>query len=174
MATVLGQRLLFLGLVAILLAAPAWAQFGVPWQRTPMIAVISADDSDPRHALVDEAIDFWNRMLQEINSGFRLGPPVRHVMPIPEEGLRTLSTSIVDRGGASVQVPPSLRGLRGRPHHPARRLGLRVVRRTVRFGRQARRRHQGSEFQAIELAERCAECDRAGDRARDWPREQKR
>jgi Matrixin len=113
MATVLGQRLLYLGLVALLLAAPAWAQFGVPWQRTPMIAVISADDRDPRHALVDEAIDFWNRTLQEINSGFRLGPPVRHVMPIPEEGLRTLSTSIVGRGGASVQVPPSLRGLPG-------------------------------------------------------------
>ena|ERR1700730_854747 len=107
MATVLGQQLLYLGLVALLLAAPAWAQFGVPWQRTPMIAAISTDDKDPRHALVDEAIDFWNRTLQEINSGFRLGPPVRHVMPIPEEGLRTLSTSIVGRGGASVQVPSS-------------------------------------------------------------------
>ena len=113
MVVLLGQRLLCLGLVTLLLATPAQAQFGAPWQRTPMITVMSADDKDPRHALVEEAITFWNRTLQDVNSGFRLGPTVRQAMPIPEEGLRTLSASIVGRGGASVQVPPSLRGLPG-------------------------------------------------------------
>ena len=110
---VLNHRLLYLGLIALLVAAPARAQFGVPWQRTPAIAVISIDGKDPRHALVEEAIDFWNRTLQEVNSGLRLGPAVRHALPIPEEDLRTLSASIVGRRGSPVQVPPSLRGLPG-------------------------------------------------------------
>jgi len=66
----------------------------VPWQRTPTIAVLATDDSDPRYSLVDEAVAFWNRTFEEINSGFRLGPVVRRAMPIPEEGLRALSESI--------------------------------------------------------------------------------
>ncbi len=113
MAVVLGQRLRYLGLVALLLATPARAQFGVPWQRTPTITVISANEKDPRHALVEEAIAFWNSTLHEVDSGFRLGLTVRHTMSIPEEGLRALSAAIVGRGGASAQVPPSLRGLPG-------------------------------------------------------------
>ena len=113
MAVVLGQRLRYLGLVALLLAMPAQAQFGVPWQRTPTVTVISANEKDPRHALVEEAIAFWNSTLQEVDSGFRLGLTVRHTMSIPEEGLRALSAAIVGRGGASAQVPPSLRGLPG-------------------------------------------------------------
>jgi hypothetical protein len=113
MATALGNRLPCLGLIALLAAAPAHAQPGVPWQRMPTITVISADDKDPRHALVEEAIAFWNRTLQEVDSGFRLGPVVRHSLPIPEDGLRTLSALIVDGRGWPVQVPPSLRGLPG-------------------------------------------------------------
>jgi len=113
MAVIPGRRLLYLGLLALLLATPARAQFGVPWQRIPMITVIAADDSDPRHVLVEEAIAFWNKTLQEVDSGFHLGPVARQAMPIPEEGLRTLSAYILNRGGASVQVPASLRGLSG-------------------------------------------------------------
>jgi Matrixin len=113
MAVVLGQRRRYLSLLALLLATPAQAQFGVSWQITPTITVISANEKDPRHALVEEAIAFWNSTLQEVDAGFRLGPAVRQTMPIPEEGLRTLSAAIVGSGGASVQVPPSLRGLPG-------------------------------------------------------------
>jgi hypothetical protein len=110
---VLGQRLRISGLVALLATAPAHAQFGVAWQRTPTIAVISVDDRDPRHAMVDEAVAFWNRTLQEIDSGFRLGAAVRQAMPIPEEALQTLSASVVGSRGSRVQVPASLRGLPG-------------------------------------------------------------
>ena len=113
MARVLGHRRHILGLIALLVAAPAHAQFGVPWQRTPTITVISVDDRDPRLALVDEAISFWSRTLQEIDSGFRLGAAVRQTMPIPEEGLQTLSGAIVGSRGSRVQVPASLRGLPG-------------------------------------------------------------
>ena len=102
-----------LSLLALLLPAPAYAQFGVPWPRAPTIAVISVDERDARQALVDEAIAFWNRTLQELDSGFRLGSAVRHAMPIPEDGLRTLSASIIHRRGSPAQVPPSLRGLPG-------------------------------------------------------------
>lgn len=107
------SRLLYLGLAALLMTAPAYAQFGIPWQRTPSIAVISADDRDPRHALVAEAISFWNEALHQINSGFRLGRAVRQGLPIPEEGLQTLSVSIISSRGRPVDVPPSLRGLPG-------------------------------------------------------------
>jgi len=113
MVNIFGRRMLYAGLFALLAAAPAHAQFGRSWERTPMVAVISADQKDPRHALVEEAIDFWNRMLQEIDSGFRLGPAVRESRPIPEEGLRTLSASIAGSRGSPLQVPPSLRGLPG-------------------------------------------------------------
>src|SRR5262249_11756759 len=60
------------------------AQLGVPWPRTPTIVVISAE-GDPRLRLVDEALSFWNKTLEEIGSGFRLGPAGRLVQPIPEE-----------------------------------------------------------------------------------------
>lgn len=101
-----------LGLLALLvITAPAHAQFG--WQRTPTVMVISAEQGDPRHALVEEAIAFWNKTFQEIDSGFRLGPVARQTGPIPEEALQALSESIAGRGGRGVQVPPALRGLQG-------------------------------------------------------------
>ena len=100
-------------LAALLLAMLAKAQFGVGWQRTPAITVIHADEDDPRLALVDEALAFWNRTLQDLGSSFRLGPAVRHKVPIPDEGLRALSTMILERRGLFVDVPASLRGLPG-------------------------------------------------------------
>jgi hypothetical protein len=96
---------------ASMLAAPAHAQFGVPWQRVPAITVISAADDDPRLDLVDEAISHWNGILIELRSGFRLGVVRRQVSPIPEEALQALSQSIAGRGWA--QAPEALRGLPG-------------------------------------------------------------
>lgn len=87
------------------------AQFGASWHRTPVITITSSD-GDPRLDLVDEAISFWNKTLEEIGSAFRLGPATRYVMPIPEEGLQTFSLSVVGTRG-SVQVPQALRGLPG-------------------------------------------------------------
>jgi hypothetical protein len=97
-------------LLASFLAAPAHAQFGVPWQRVPAVAVIGAED-DPRLAVVDEAIAHWNGILAELGSAFRLGPVKRQVLPIPEEALQQLSRAI-PRAGAE-QVPGALRGLPG-------------------------------------------------------------
>jgi hypothetical protein len=55
----------------------AHAQFAVPWRHAPTLAAISSAESDPRLGLVDEAVAFWNKTLEEIGSGFRLPPAVR-------------------------------------------------------------------------------------------------
>ncbi len=41
------------------------------WNKIPMI-VVSGKEGDPRIQLVHDAIDFWNKQLAEIGSGFRL------------------------------------------------------------------------------------------------------
>ena len=69
-----------------LMAGTAHAQFGRPWSRTPTIAVIGSD-GDFRLGLVDEAIAFWNKTLEDIGSGFRLGAFTRIAQPVPEEAL---------------------------------------------------------------------------------------
>lgn len=99
-------------IVASLTANTAHAQFGVPWRDTPKIMVISAE-GDPRLSLVDEAVSFWNKTLEEIGSGFRLGPVGRLVQPVPEEALQSLSRSVVGGSRGPVDIPPALRNLPG-------------------------------------------------------------
>jgi hypothetical protein len=84
-------------IAACLMMGSAHAQSGGAWQQFPKITVIGAD-SDPRQPLIDEAVAFWNRTLEELGSGFRLGPVERISLPIPERALQALSQSIV--GGA--------------------------------------------------------------------------
>lgn len=98
-------------IIASLTARAAHAQFGVPWRHTPTIIIISAA-GDPRLSLVDEAVSFWNRTLEEVGSGFRLGPVGRVVQPIPEEALQSLSRAIVGRPGPT-EIPEALRNLPG-------------------------------------------------------------
>lgn len=100
-------RCLLLG-VASLAATTAHAQFGVPWRHTPTLVAISSAESDPRLSLVDEAVAFWNKTLEEIGSGFRLGAVERLVQPVPEDALQALSRSVVG-GSRPVDVPPALR-----------------------------------------------------------------
>jgi hypothetical protein len=88
------------------------AQFGERWQRVPSVVVISARD-DPRLKLVEEAVAFWNRTLQELGSGFRLGPVEHLVEPVPEEALQSFSQSIVHHPRGPVDIPSSLRHLPG-------------------------------------------------------------
>ena len=99
------------GLVVLvaLMPALAHAQFGVPWTRTPAVTVIGPE-ADPRRQIVDEAVAFWNKTLEEIGAGFRLGPVTRVVQPVPEEALYALSLSWV---GRPVSVPQVLRDLPG-------------------------------------------------------------
>ncbi|HJU19474.1 MAG TPA: hypothetical protein VJ770_23715 [Stellaceae bacterium] len=42
-----------------------------PWYRIPTVMVVGAPD-DPRLPLVRDAVAFWNRILGQIGSGFRL------------------------------------------------------------------------------------------------------
>ena len=100
-------------LVAVLLAtAPsADAQFGMLWRKTPTIVILSPE-GDPRIALVDEAIEYWNRALEDAGSPFRLPAAGHATGPIPDDALRELSGAIVGRR-FPLYVPQALRGLPG-------------------------------------------------------------
>ena len=98
-------------IAAGLAASTAHAQFGVPWPQTPKITVIGTV-GDHRLTLVEEAAAFWNKTLEDLGSGFRLGPVTHAVHPIPEEALQALSRSIVE-GPRPVNVPQALRDLPG-------------------------------------------------------------
>ena len=94
------------------MAATAYAQFGASWQRTPAITVIGPE-GDPRFALVDEAVAFWNKTLEELGSGFRLGAVTRLVQPVPEEDLRSLGESVLAGLRGTVRVPRAFHELPG-------------------------------------------------------------
>ena len=98
---------ILLGLVAFT-DITARAQFGMSWRRTPTIVVISSAAGDPRVSLVDEAVVYWDKTLEDIGSGFRLGPVERLVQPVPEDALQLLSRSILG-GSRPVEIPPTLR-----------------------------------------------------------------
>ena len=99
-------------IAAGLTASTAHAQFGVPWQQPPKVTVITAE-SDHRLILVDEAVAFWNKTLEDLGSGFRLGSVTHLVRPIPEEALQALSRSIVDSFRRPLDVSEALRDLPG-------------------------------------------------------------
>jgi hypothetical protein len=90
----------------------AQAQFGYSWQRTPAITVIGAE-SDPRNALVDEAVAFWNKTLEELGSGFRLGAVSRRAQPVPEEDLKSLGQSVLSGSRGPAHVPSVFNDLPG-------------------------------------------------------------
>ena len=87
-------------------AQPEWA-----WRKQPSVVVIGVD-GDARIALVDEAIGYWNRVLEETGSPFRLPAATRVDLPIPEQALQELSAAVLSRR-RPVQVPQELRGLPG-------------------------------------------------------------
>ena len=103
------RALLFALLLSVLLLQGAHAQLNPGWSRQPSIVVIAAD-GDPRITLVDEAIGYWNRVLEEAGSPFRLPAPARADLPIPEQALQELSDGMTRR---PLQVPQALRSLPG-------------------------------------------------------------
>jgi Zn-dependent protease with chaperone function len=107
---VMTLRITWALLVVLLIVDTAHAQG--TWSRVPEIAVISGYD-DSRLALVDEAVAFWNKTLDDLGSGFRLGPIKRIVRVVPEAALQSLSRSIVASPRAPIDVPEDLRGLPG-------------------------------------------------------------
>jgi len=92
-------------MLALLASEPALAQ-PTGWQHVPSITVIGPQADDVRHGLVDEAVSFWNRTFQELNSGFRLGAVTRRVGRVPDDALQSLSQGTLARTGG--QVPPAL------------------------------------------------------------------
>jgi len=108
-----GRIALLLAVIAGTLAPEgAQAQLGVPWRKTPTIVVV-ATEGDPRIALVDEAIAYWNRVLEDAGSPFRLPAATRSALPILEQALQEMSNSIVGVGRRPFQAPEALRNLPG-------------------------------------------------------------
>jgi hypothetical protein len=99
-------------MIAALTADVANAQFGVLWRHTPSITVVSAA-GDSRLLAVDEAVSFWNRTLEEIGSGFRLGGVTHKEQPLPEEALQSLSASTLNGVGRPSHIRQAFRDLPG-------------------------------------------------------------
>jgi hypothetical protein len=73
------------------------------WNKIPTI-VISGRESDRRVQVVIEAVDFWNKQLSEIGSGFRLGPVSFTNETIPAAELEALSRAVLAKEGP---LPPT-------------------------------------------------------------------
>ena len=103
----LGVRLVLVLLLGFSLASGAATQSPNPvrgWNKIPRIVVLG-QEGDWRNQLVIDGVDFWNKQLGEIGSGFRLGP-VRFVSEIiPPSELAALSQATLD--GEPVREPPS-------------------------------------------------------------------
>lgn len=94
-------------------AGPAQAQFGVGWNRIPRVVVVAASPDDPRLALVDEAIAFWNATLQSLGSGFRLEAAQRLIQAPPDAALQEQSDLILRGASFGGNVPAPLQALPG-------------------------------------------------------------
>jgi hypothetical protein len=105
------MKRMMLGIV-IGIALTGHATQAQTWRHAPKIAVVGPA-GDSRLRAVDEAVAYWNRTLQEIGSGFRLGPVTRVAWPIPEEALQQMSTSVLSSRGRTTDFPAALRDLPG-------------------------------------------------------------
>ena len=91
----MSPRTVALVLLALLACPVAHAQPGRASPRIPAITVVSADAADPRFALVDDAVAFWNGTFNAQGSAFRLGLVTRRVIPVPEDFLHELSRRVL-------------------------------------------------------------------------------
>jgi hypothetical protein len=102
----------FSALLIYLSCSACQAQFNLPWGHVPAVVVVSSAE-DPRNALVDEAIAYWNKELQQLGSGFRLPAATRVIRALPEDALQSLSQSIAGGARHPLAVPSALRDLPG-------------------------------------------------------------
>jgi hypothetical protein len=84
-------------LLLALLAGCAQAQMRPGWRETPDVIVVTESAGDPRIALVEEAVRFWNKTLEEIGSAFRLGPVRRLEAKVPEQAVKALGASVLNQ-----------------------------------------------------------------------------
>jgi hypothetical protein len=61
------------------------AQSDSPSQQGRSVVAVTSSAGDARLGLVDEAVSFWNKTLQEIGVCYSLGPVTRLVQSVPEE-----------------------------------------------------------------------------------------
>jgi hypothetical protein len=107
----LKQRCLFSALILILGFSGIVSGQSRGWNKIPAVVVLGRE-GDSRNQLVSDAVDFWNKQLAEIGSGFRLGSITFISEIIPPEGLVDLSKTVLDRGG-TLEPPPSLMKIEG-------------------------------------------------------------
>jgi hypothetical protein len=83
------------------------------WRHVPSSTVVGPDAADVRLGLLDEAVAFWNRTFEEIDSGFRLGAVTRVVAKVPDQAVQSLSDTVLAKPGVPVAVPPVFSDLAG-------------------------------------------------------------
>ena len=88
------------------------------WNKIPT-SVVLGQEGDSRNQLVNDAVDFWNKQLAEIGSGFRLGPVTLVTEIISQRELVALSQAVLN--GVRELEPPTFRfdADRGRSDHRA-------------------------------------------------------
>jgi hypothetical protein len=104
-----GVARLGLATVAVVLVINAQvthAQWFVPWTRSPSITLV-ANGEDPRIALVEEATAFWNKTLEGLGSGFRLGGITFVDRQVPERDLQQFGSWFVGPQGPNRPSPPA-------------------------------------------------------------------
>ena len=100
------SSLLFLALLLFSQAVSAATLFpnrSRGWNKIPTIVVLGRE-GDSRNQLVNDAVDFWNKQLTEIGSGFRLGSVIFISEIIPPAELAERSRAVLDQQG--IQEPP--------------------------------------------------------------------
>ena len=82
-----------------------------PWTRIPLITVLWTAD-DARVQTVRDAVGFWNRVLTELRTPFRLGPVTYRAGALPVDQLKVLSEKVLSRTGAP-DIPADIDQLPG-------------------------------------------------------------
>jgi len=106
-----GFAIFLLG-IAVFAAGAALAQ-PRGWRHVPSITVAGPNADDVRFVLLEEAVAFWNRTFEELDSSFRLGSVTRVVAKVPDQALQSLSDTVLAKTGIPVMVPPVLSELPG-------------------------------------------------------------
>lgn len=108
-----GLRLATFTLVLVIAPQVTYAQWFAAWARSPSITVVANRD-DPRIALVEEATVFWNKTLEELGSGFRLGGITVVDREVPEGDLQEFGSWFVGpKGPHRPSAPASLLAVPG-------------------------------------------------------------
>jgi hypothetical protein len=83
------------------------AQSDSPSQQGRSVVAVTSSAGDARLGLVDEAVSFWNKTLQEIGVCYSLGPVTRLVQSVPEEALQSVG-QLLEGGRGPSKIPPVL------------------------------------------------------------------